>query len=367
MTFNANSIFATANRVILKKILLLGALLASYGVVTAQTLTANAGNDTTLCPSSNPPVNIGSNPTASGGTPPYTYAWTPNQNINSTTIANPSVSPTAPTWYVVVVVDAAGDTATDSVFINFHPAYAYGAGPDTSICDGDSIQLGEVANSMAGGVTYSWTPPTNISSTIAPRPLFTGTMTTTYTLTITVPGCASKQDIVTVTVNPLPVVDASGFAVIEEGQTTPLTATGATSYFWYPTNGLSNTTGALTNAEPLITTLYYVLGVDDNGCQDYDTVSVIVNPNDSLFFYNTFTPNNDGINDYFYIGNIQKYPDCRLEVFTRTGQQVYAKTAYDNSWDGTNYGDQLPETTYFYVLELGEGKPTYYGHVTIVR
>jgi gliding motility-associated-like protein len=121
------------------------------------------------------------------------------------------------------------------------------------------------------------------------------------------------------------------------------------------------------NAEPTTTTQYVVYGMDVNGCVNWDTVTVTVTPNDSIYLYNTFSPNNDGINDFFYVGNIAKYPENRLEVFTRTGQQVYAKTGYDNSWDGTNYGDRLPETTYYFTLDLGGDNPVYYGHVTIVR
>jgi gliding motility-associated-like protein len=169
-------------------------------------------------------------------------------------------------------------------------------------------------------------------------------------------------------VNQLPVVTVSpDYIEIEEGQSTALIATGATDYFWTPGGGLSNTQGALTNAEPSSTTVYIAFGVDDNGCMDWDTVTVSVKPSNEIVVYNTFSPNNDGINDFFHIGNIQKYPESRLEVFTRTGQLVYAKTGYDNSWDGTNYGDRLPETVYYYTLDLGGDTPVIHGHVTIVR
>jgi len=349
----------------LKRYLLFWAFLASSGVISAQPLIAEAGVDTVICPGIT--YAIGGSPTATGGTPPYAYLWTPNTAINNNTIPNPIVNPSVPTRYYVTVTDAAGDTAIDSVLVNLYPIYAYNAGPDTSVCIGDSIQLGAVANSMAGGVTYTWAPATGLSSTTAPRPVFSGTVSTAFTLTITSPDCLNKTFTVFVTVNQLPVVDATGAATIEEGQSTPLVATGASTYFWTPPQGLSNTTGPLTNAEPIVTTMYMVFGIDDNGCIDWDTVTVTVIPNNEIVLYNTFSPNNDGINDYFHIGNIQKYPDCRLEVFTRTGQLVYAKTGYDNSWDGTNYGDKLPETTYYYTLDLGGDAPVLFGHVTIVR
>lgn len=353
-------------RRVLRKLVLFGALILLSLQGFAQTLTAEAGVSTVICPGLT--YSIGGSPTATGGSGTYSYVWLPNTAINNNTVANPIVNPSVPTWYFVTVTDGAGNTAIDSVFVNLDPIYAYNAGGDTSMCIGDTIQLGGIFNSMNGGVTYSWVPATYLSSASDPRPQFTGPVTTTYTLTITSPVCPSKQFVITVTVNPLPVVTVSpDYIEIEEGQSTSLLASGATDYFWTPGGGLSNTQGALTNAEPTATTMYIAFGIDDNGCRDWDTVTVSVIPNNEIVIYNTFSPNNDGINDFFHIGNIQKYPESRLEVFTRTGQLVYAKTGYDNSWDGTNYGDRLPETVYYYTLDLGGDTPVIHGHVTIVR
>lgn len=348
----------------MKKFLVVGALILCSGFVAAQPLTVDAGTNTVICPGLS--YTLGGTPTASGGTSPYSYSWTPSSSLNNANIANPVATPSVPTWYYLTVVDAANDTVVDSVAVILDPIYAYNAGPDTAICIGDSIRLGGQSNSFAGGVTYSWAPATGLSSSSAPRPMFTDTVSRSYTLTITSPNCPSKVFNITVTVNPLPVVDASGATTINEGQSTPLTVTGATTYFWIGPY-LSNSNSSLTNAEPIVTTTYLVYGVDDNGCQNWDTVTVKVNPDSAVYLYNTFTPNNDGINDYFFVGNIDKYPQNRLEVYDRTGQQVYAKTGYDNSWDGTNYGDRLPETTYFFTLDLGDGSPVLYGHVTILR
>lgn len=349
----------------LKQYFITGAFLLSTSILSAQ-VTAQAGNNTQICPGLT--YNLGGSPTATGGTPPYTYSWTPAGSLNNGTISNPVASPQVPTWYYVTVSDSGGvNSAIDSVFVDLDPSYAYNAGPDTAICIGDSVVIGSPANSFAGGVTYSWTPATFLDNAAAPRPLFTGNQSTTYTLVVTSPVCNPKSYTVTVTVNPLPIVDASSYVTIEEGQSTPLTVTGATTYFWTPGTGLSSTSGSLVNAEPSSDVTYVVFGMDDNGCMNWDSVTVHVIPNNEIYIYNTFSPNNDGTNDYFYIGNIAKYPENRLEVFTRTGQQVYAKTNYDNSWDGTNYGDRLPETTYYFTLDLGGDFGVIYGHVTIVR
>lgn len=336
------------------------------GSASAQALVADAGLRDTICPGTS--LTLGGNPTATGGTGPYTFQWTPTTNLSSSTVANPLASPAVPTMYYVQVIDAVGDTVIDSVFVDLYSIWAFNAGPDTSMCINESVVIGGPNNSLAGGVTYSWTPATGLSSTTAPRPTCSVTVTTTYSLTITSPNCPSKDFEITVTVHPLPnIVATPNTATIDEGQSIAINASGGVNYAWTPPAGLSNVVGPLTNAEPTSTTTYTLVGIDQNGCVNFDTITITVNPFDEVVLYNSFSPNNDGINDFWYIGNIQKYPDNRLEVYTRTGQQVYAKSGYDNSWDGTNYGDKLPEATYYFTLNLGNGSPPIMGSVTILR
>jgi gliding motility-associated-like protein len=326
-------------------------------------LVVNAGNTTTICPGTS--YALGSTPTASGGQSPYTYSWSPSTNLSSTTAPNPIASPTIPTWYYLTVTDAAGNSVTDTVGVNLDPIYAYNAGNDTAICIGSSVALGSTNNSFNGGVSYQWTPATALDNVNAPRPVCSATTTITYTVVITSPNCPSKSYDVKVTVNPLPIVTVCCPTTIYQGSTAILTATGGVIYSWVG-NAVSDPYRNPVTVEPIVTSLYYVFVEDANGCIAWDTVTVTVIPDSSLYFYNTFSPNGDGFNDYFYIGNILLYPQARLQVYTRTGQEVYAKTGYDNSWDGTNYGDKVPEATYYYTLDLGNGI-IYHKTVTIVR
>jgi gliding motility-associated-like protein len=85
---------------------------------------------------------------------------------------------------------------------------------------------------------------------------------------------------------------------------------------------------------------------------------------------NALTPNGDGSNDVFYIENIERYPNNRIIIYNRWGNQVYTATGYNNDWDGAD----LPEATYYYILELGRDingsvldKNKYEGSVTILR
>ncbi|WP_318312128.1 T9SS type B sorting domain-containing protein [Flagellimonas crocea] len=81
-----------------------------------------------------------------------------------------------------------------------------------------------------------------------------------------------------------------------------------------------------------------------------------------LVVYNEFSPNGDGVNDYFKIDCLDRYPNNTLQVYNRWGNIVFQTKSYKNNWDGTPNGramiqpeDQLPVGTYYYVLDLGDG------------
>ncbi len=63
---------------------------------------------------------------------------------------------------------------------------------------------------------------------------------------------------------------------------------------------------------------------------------------------NIFTPNGDGINDYFVIRNIEKYPSNQLIITNRLGKSVFERTNYQNNWDAAN----ASEGVYYYVLKI---------------
>lgn len=94
--------------------------------------------------------------------------------------------------------------------------------------------------------------------------------------------------------------------------------------------------------------------IDTNSANNQDNATV--SPN-CLKIYNEFSPNDDGQNDYFYIDCIERYPNNQLEIFNRWGNLVYYQKGYKNTWDGKADGSAktLPEGTYFYILDLGDG------------
>ncbi|HXB10556.1 MAG TPA: gliding motility-associated C-terminal domain-containing protein [Bacteroidia bacterium] len=325
----------------------------------------NPGGPQTVCPCSF--VLLGGFPTASGGAAPYTYSWSPGKNMNDSTLANPVAKVCTTTTFTLMVTDANGVRYFDSVKITVESVVNVNAGPDVSICPYvGAATLGAATNPPTPTDTYNWSPSTGLSCTTCPNPVDSGlTATTTYTLIAFDGTC---HDTTTVTVNvfpPAPITTISPIT-IHRGQTATLNASGGVSYIWVPTNTLSGSNTATPDATPTKTTTYTVQGTDASGCIGFDSVLVNVIDDSVLFFYNTFTPNNDGINDTWYIGNIELYPNNEVLIFNRYGAQVYSAFGYVNQWDGSSLGVQLPDATYYYIVYTGTGQ-TYKGSVTIIR
>jgi gliding motility-associated-like protein/uncharacterized repeat protein (TIGR01451 family) len=81
---------------------------------------------------------------------------------------------------------------------------------------------------------------------------------------------------------------------------------------------------------------------------------------------NMFTPNGDGINDYFEISGLLRYPNNELLIFNRYSDRVYHKRGYANDWDGGN----LPDGCYYYLLTIyldNNVAQKYNGSITIKR
>lgn len=329
-------------------------------------LTANAGPDQVGCYNSS--VTIGGTPSASGGTAPYQYSWQPSTFLNSTTISNPVVSGiTSDITYTLTVTDADSSIVSNVMILKLDKIYTFNAGIDTGYCFGQSsgTQIG-AANNTNASHTFSWMPPTGLSSASAPRPMVSPSVTTIYTLTVSDANCPNNVSTVKVTPFGPANVSAGKDSTIDEGATIQLNGTGGTTFFWTPDYKIKYATTATPDVSPVTTTTYTLFCVDQHGCTGSDEVKITVINGDNLFFYSAFTPNQDGENDVFYIGNLEKYPDNNLKIYNRYGKQIYSATNYDNTWDGTYLGNILPTGTYFYILNDGKDK-LHNGSVTIVR
>ncbi|HAG15481.1 MAG TPA: hypothetical protein DCG69_03020, partial [Bacteroidales bacterium] len=100
-------------------------------------------------------------------------------------------------------------------------------------------------------------------------------------------------------------------------------------------------------------------------------VEIIINPN-PLHIPEAFSPNGDGINEVFYIRGLYYYPNNSIIIYDKKGNKIFESEPYQNDWDGTNLfsitpAEILPQATYFYILNLGQGRKAIKGYVYINR
>ena len=215
--------------------------------------------------------------TASDGIEPYTYMW-----------AGTGVNPTAEDQsglaagvYSVTVTDNAGMTATLELTITEPtPVVVNSINANSPLCAGGNLNLTTTASGGTGTLAYAWSGPNGFSSAIQNPtiPNITTAGTGTYTVTVTDDNDCTAEETISVTVNALPTITVTPSApTICNGSSVVLTASGASTYTWSPSTGLSETTGPTVTANPSSTTTYTVTGTDANGCMNTTTVTVTVN------------------------------------------------------------------------------------------
>jgi gliding motility-associated-like protein len=293
--------------------------------------------DTFICDVDEVQLSAGSGP---GGI----YAWTPNYNLSDTTISNPIAAPDVTTVYTVLVTDANGCTSSDSVTIMVTDTVIATTSGDQTICEGQQVQL-----LASNAVYYQWTPPTGLSDPFSSDPVATPLTSVTYYVSSFIGSCYD-EDTITITVLPVPIVDAGEDVTINQGESTELNVTGEGSYTWTPPDGLSDPTIANPLASPLNTTKYTVTVFADNGCSATDSVTVTVTHIHQIIVPNAFTPNGDGLNDQFlfYTKGIEKI--LSVKVFSRWGQVMYTSTGGEEGWDGTYSGAPCELGVYAYEI-----------------
>ncbi len=226
------------------------------------------------------------------------------------------------------------------------------------------IQAKEV-NGYAGTGVFSGNGVSG-SGLFNPASAGTGTQTITYVFTAQ-NGCAdtvSKQ----ITINPTPKVTAGkNIYLLDGGSVTlsPVVSGKNLTYKWTPSLGLSADNILNPVATPHNNTTYKLTVTSADSCTNADemTINVLKAP----VIPNTFTPNNDGINDIWNIKYLDSYPNVIVEVFNRYGERMYYSLGYSTPWDGRYKGAELPVGTYYYIINPGSGRDKIAGPVTIIR
>ena len=113
---------------------------------------------------------------------------------------------------------------------------------------------------------------------------------------------------------------------------------------------------------------YFVTVSDLNGCSVTSSMQVEPLNETCLIIPEAISPNGDGTNDVWNIGQIDLYPDVEITIFNRWGVTIWKSgKGYPKPWDGRSNGSDLPIDSYHYIIDLHDGSRLILGNVTIVR
>jgi gliding motility-associated-like protein len=108
---------------------------------------------------------------------------------------------------------------------------------------------------------------------------------------------------------------------------------------------------------------YSVKVINPQGCSNNFTVQIRLQ---TLSIPNTFSPNGDGINDYWLVPELRNYPNVYVTVVDRDGQMVFESRSFSR-WDGRKGSKDLPAGVYFYRLRKAPGQEVFTGWLNLVR
>ncbi|MBW7868419.1 MAG: gliding motility-associated C-terminal domain-containing protein [Brumimicrobium sp.] len=311
--------------------------------------------------------------TTNGGTT-TTYSWSGPNGYTSTS-QNPTITSATQNnegvYTVVATTDQGCISAADTVGIVINPTPFIISPQDAALCEGEDITIVLGMNNVGNNPSYQWTGPNGFTSTeqnpsvINAQSINDGMYNVTVT---TEDGCIGNGSLA-IFVNPLPIVDST-YSQESYCSGTPVLLSisnpNALNYTWYYDNEVvgQGTTYQIDKGTTNHTGTYYVYAENGFGCSALAaTIDLTIKVCD-IIIVESFSPNGDGVNEFFHIENLEAYPNTEVWIYTRWGLQVYHDEDYQNDWDGTsqsnlNVGKEaLPEGTYYYLVKLGGEKET---------
>ena len=227
---------------------------------------ATAGVNEIVCAGGT--VTIGGSPTATGGVPPYTYAWAPGVGLSSTTVPDPQASPTVTTTYTVTVTDGNAQTATAAVTVTVNESPQIDSLHIVNVSCNDSA-TGSVCVYASGGgsFTYVWS---NTGTGQCINHLASGT----YTVTVTnAAGCSITAGATVSQPAPLTATFTNTNVTCNgqsNGNINAIVTGGLAPYEYEWSNGAFN----VVTLQSITSGLYSLTIVDANGCTISNSTSV---------------------------------------------------------------------------------------------
>jgi len=287
--------------------------------------------------------------------------WTPNTFLTDNQSPSTFSSTTYDISYYVTSSNSCGINY-DSIFIKVFGLSSLVFG-DTSICEGDSAFI-----NATGGLYYNWFPETNISNPDSCCTYVIPNESTNYSVVIENNfGCVDTFD-TKINIYKNPLVSAGEDQWIYYGEMIELSGNVSTEiFYWESSEWLSCNDCLSPKIDPIKNSKFILHAIDSNGCTKTDTV--FINLKGDLFVPNTFTPNNDGSNDYFEVKGelIEEY---EIWIYNRWGQVVFHTNKISESWDGNFKNNPAELGGYIWEIEYSDYSPEkkkIKGHLNLLR
>ncbi|MFM1875626.1 MAG: hypothetical protein RL266_1363 [Bacteroidota bacterium] len=319
---------------------------------------------------------------ANGGDGNYTYYLDPD--FVNPAVLPMQVQPAVTTTYNFTVVDGCTTppaNASSTVTVYPLPVVDF-AGDDLSGCHEHTVNFTDLT--VPTPVAWNWnfgdpSSGNNTSSVSNPVHVFSGAGLYDISLSVvSADGCvsgASKTDYIEVF--PLPVanfnLDPERTNVLQATiEFTDLSAPDIAQWNWDFGNGDGSTV-----QNPLYTytdTGVYVIWLTvttSNGCEDNTSRQLEIDPDVMFYIPNSFTPNNDGRNDFFRpYGEGVKWETFEMSIFDRWGEEIYYTADIESPWKGWYKDREVEVGVYVYSIRIYDqnGEPhAYRGGVTLLR
>lgn len=292
-------------------------------------------------------------PRITGGTMPYSYYWDDGARQS-----NRSGLPAD--RYVLLVKDANECAITDSVNITEPMPLNADVIVENPLCFGELGSFEIAVNSTTGRAPFVYAVNDTIFSN---NSLYLGMGTGTYNIRVKDLNNCKFMDTISI-LEPLEIQlqlpDTFYVSPPNRAQlsSTVINAVGQVSYWWSPSTALDCATCAEPFSSVSQTTIYTLRITDANGCVAEANTIVLSENIPCLFVPNSFTPNDDGANDYF----CPKSGECvsqiiSLKIFDRWGELVFEQKNFEPNvpnlgWNGMFNGESMDNGVYVWSMDV---------------
>ncbi len=291
--------------------------------------------------------------------------WTSGNGISCNSCDTITVTPAMSSNYIATATSEFGCKNYDSTLIKVNlPSQSTISPANASICEHEQVQLNV---STAGTVT--WNPPMYLDDIHSNHPVATPATDMHYTAIINDPaGCFNDTLTANIIVHQKPVINAGSDRRLDYNE--PFTISPAypeniVNYLWTPAAALDCNNCAVVNGTASKKQTYNIKVTDAYGCTAEDDITIGINcANSSLLVPEAFSPNADGVNDYFYPIARGYEMVTSFTIYNRTGVKVFERKNFlpnvsSLGWNGMIKGNQGPDTQTFIwiaVVECDEGQ-----------